>query len=119
MDDERYVSVEMSIIGSLLEVREMQAGRLPKPTPEDFFAHIDEMVEQEKMSEKGKEDFQMEHNKDYISVEQSIIGSLIEVKAMQAGRLPKKTWKEFLDELRAEDEREERNANHIDAQLRS
>ena len=46
----------------------------------------------------------MEPNKDYISVEQSIIGSLIEVKAMQAGMLPKKTWKEFLAELRAEDE---------------
>ncbi len=45
---ERYIPVEMSIVGSLLEIREMQAGRLPKPTLEDFFAHIDEVIEQEK-----------------------------------------------------------------------
>ena len=110
MDDERYISVEMSIIGSLLEIREMRAGRLPEPTLEEFFAHIDALIEQEKNSE---EDLQMESNKDYISVEQSIIGSLIEVKAMQAGMLPKKTWKEFLAELRAEDEKEKHNANPV------
>ena len=34
---ERYIPVEMSILGSLLEIREMQAGRMPKPTLEDFF----------------------------------------------------------------------------------
>ena len=45
---ERYIPVEMSILGSLLEIREMQAGRMPKPTLEDFFAHIDEVIEQEK-----------------------------------------------------------------------
>ncbi|MBD3879982.1 MAG: hypothetical protein SR1Q5_09980 [Quinella sp. 1Q5] len=45
---ERYIPVEMSIVGSLLEIRDMQAGRLPKPTLEDFFAHIDEVIEQEK-----------------------------------------------------------------------
>ena len=45
---ERYIPIEMSIVGSLLEIREMQAGRLPKPTLEDFFAHIDELIEQEK-----------------------------------------------------------------------
>ena len=45
---ERYIPVEMSILGSLLEIREMQAGRLPKPTLEDFFAHIDDLIEQEK-----------------------------------------------------------------------
>ena len=61
----------------------------------------------------------MENAGDYISIEQSIIDSLIEVKAMQAGILSKKTWKEFLTELRAEDKEEERNANHIDSQLRS
>lgn len=47
-DDKRYIPVEMSILGSLLEIREMQAGRLPKPSLEDFFAHIDELIEQEK-----------------------------------------------------------------------
>jgi len=41
---ERYIPVEQSIIGSLLEVREMIAGRLPKPTLEDFFAEIDEDI---------------------------------------------------------------------------
>ena len=45
---ERYIPVEMSILGSLLEIREMRAGRMPKPTLEDFFAHIDEVIEQEK-----------------------------------------------------------------------
>ena len=43
---ERYIPVEMSILGSLLEIREMQAGRLPKPTLEDFFAHIEEVIKQ-------------------------------------------------------------------------
>ena len=45
---ERHMPIEMSILGSLLEIREMQAGRMPKPTLEDFFAHIDEVIEQEK-----------------------------------------------------------------------
>ena len=51
----------------------------------------------------------------YIPVEMSILGSLLEIREMQAGRMPKKTWKEFLAELRAEDEQEEYNANHNDA----
>ena len=41
----------------------------------------------------------------YIPVEQSIIGSLLEVKEMRAGRMPKKSWREFFKKLRAEDER--------------
>ncbi len=45
---ERYIPVEMSILGSLLEIREMRAGRLPEPSLEDFFAEIDELIEQEK-----------------------------------------------------------------------
>lgn len=44
----------------------------------------------------------------YIPVEQSIIGSLLEVREMRAGRKPETTWKEFSRELRAEIEREER-----------
>ena len=59
----------------------------------------------------------MENIKDYISIEKSIIDSLIEVRDIQAGRLPKKTWKEFLAELREDDEQEKRDANLIDAQL--
>ena len=38
----------------------------------------------------------------YIPVEKSIIGSLLEVREMRAGRKPETTWDEFLDELRAE-----------------
>ena len=41
---ERYIPVEQSIIGSLLEVREMIAGSLPKPTLEDFFSEIDDDI---------------------------------------------------------------------------
>ena len=59
----------------------------------------------------------MEPTKDYISIEKSIINSLIEVRDIQAGRLPKKTWKDFLAELREEDEQEKKNANLIDAKL--
>ena len=59
----------------------------------------------------------MENIKDYISIEKSIIDSLIEVRDIQAGRLPKKTWKEFLAELREDDDREKQNENLIDAQL--
>jgi len=32
----------------LLEIRDMRAGRLPEPSLEDFFAEIDELIEQEK-----------------------------------------------------------------------
>ena len=42
-----YISVEQSIIGSLIEVKMMQAGLLPEPTLEDFFAHIEEIIKQE------------------------------------------------------------------------
>ncbi len=44
---ERYIPVEMSIVGSLLEIREMRAGRLPEPSLKDFFAHIEEVIKQE------------------------------------------------------------------------
>ena len=42
-----YISVEQSIIVSLIEVKMMQAGILSKPTLEDFFAHIEELIAQE------------------------------------------------------------------------
>lgn len=45
---ERYIPIEMSIVGSLLEIRDMRAGKIPEPSLEDFFAHIDEVIEQEK-----------------------------------------------------------------------
>ncbi len=50
----------------------------------------------------------------YIPVEQSIIGSLLEVREMIAGRLPKRSWDDFAAELRAEAtkiEAEEQNNN--------
>ena len=59
----------------------------------------------------------MEKTKEYISIEKSIIDSLIEVRDIQAGRLPKKTWKDFLAELRENDEQEKQDANLIDAKL--
>ncbi len=48
---ERYIPVEMSIVGSLLEIREMRAGRLPEPSLEDFFAEMNALIEQEKANE--------------------------------------------------------------------
>ena len=52
----RYISVEQSIIGALKEVREMQAGRLPKQTLEEFFAELNAEIraEEKKMSKKLK-----------------------------------------------------------------
>lgn len=44
----------------------------------------------------------------YIPVEQSIIQSLKQVREIQAGRLPKKNWREFFKELREKDKMEER-----------
>jgi len=46
-----YISVEKSIIGSLIEVKMMQAGLLSEPTLEDFFAHIEEVIKQEEENE--------------------------------------------------------------------
>lgn len=51
-----YISVEQSIIDSLIEVKLMQEGKLPKLTLEDFFAHLDEMVEQEKANENNPDE---------------------------------------------------------------
>ena len=47
----------------------------------------------------------------YIPVEQSIIESLKQVREMRAGRMPKKSWREFFAELDAEDELERHNEN--------
>ena len=46
-----YISVEQSIIGSLIEVKMMQQGLLSKPTLEDFFAHIEEVIKEEEAHE--------------------------------------------------------------------
>ena len=46
-----YISVEQSIIGSLIEVKMMQAGLLSEPKLEDFFAHIEEIIKQEEKND--------------------------------------------------------------------
>ena len=38
---ERYIPVELSILGSLLEIREMRAGRLPEKSWEEVRAEIE------------------------------------------------------------------------------
>ena len=55
-----------------------------KTTPKDFVENDDEEYER------------------YIPVEKSIIESLKQVREMQAGRLPKKSWREVRAEIEAE-----------------
>ena len=58
----------------------------------------------------------------YIPVEQSILGSLREIREMRAGRLPEKTWQEVRAEIESEiamEEREELNAHHSHKALQS
>ena len=59
---------------------------------------------------------QMENNERYIPVEMSILGSLLEIREMRAGRVPERTWKEVLAEIEAEIAAEESanlNEHHI------
>ena len=51
---ERYIPVEQSIIGSLLEIREMQAGRMPKKNWRQLFAELEAEEESEKINEKRR-----------------------------------------------------------------
>ena len=51
MNNERYISVEKSIINACREVKEMRSGKLAEPTLEDFFAEMNNLVEQEKFNE--------------------------------------------------------------------
>ena len=53
----------------------------------------------------------------YMPVEMSILGSLLEIREMRAGKKPEKTWDEFLAELHAEDEQEELNASRTNVAL--
>lgn len=51
----------------------------------------------------------------YIPVEMSILGSLLEIREMRAGRMPEKTWQEVRAEIEAEiatEEREELNGHY-------
>lgn len=65
-------------------------------------------VAEDKLTPQEISDDDEEEYERYIPVEQSIIIALNQVREMQAGRLPKKSWREFFKELRAEDESEER-----------
>ena len=51
---ERYIPVEQSIIIALKQVREIQAGRLPKKGWRELFAELDEDEETEKYNEKNR-----------------------------------------------------------------
>ena len=55
MDDDRYISVEQSIIDACREVREMRAGRLPERSLEDFLVELQQMIEEEKSKSDDEE----------------------------------------------------------------
>ncbi|MBR0262088.1 MAG: hypothetical protein IJQ85_09895 [Selenomonadaceae bacterium] len=48
---ERYIPVEMSILGSLLEIREMRAGRLPEKTWQEVRAEIEAEIAAEESAQ--------------------------------------------------------------------
>ena len=50
MNDERYISVEKSIINACREVKEMRAGNLPEPGLENFFAEMNNLIKQEQIN---------------------------------------------------------------------
>ena len=50
-----YISVEQSIINSLIEVKMMQAGLLSEPTLEDFFAHIEKIIKEEEENDSNSD----------------------------------------------------------------
>ena len=58
-----------------------------------------DIAEEKLNAQENSEDEEYER---YIPVEQSIIGSRLEVREMIAGRMPKRTWDEFAAELREE-----------------
>ena len=57
----------------------------------------EEKLTPQEISEEDEEEYER-----YIPVEQSIIIALKQVREMQAGRLPKKTWREVRAEIEAE-----------------
>ena len=48
--EDRYISVESSIIDACKEVKEMREGKLSEPKLEDFFAEMKNLIEQEKLN---------------------------------------------------------------------
>ena len=51
---ERYIPVEQSIIGSLLDIREMRAGRMPEQTWDEFAAELRAVVAEVEAEERAK-----------------------------------------------------------------
>lgn len=64
--------------------------------------------------------FHMSKDERYISIEQSIVDSFSEIREMEAGRMPERTWdelkakleREFAEELE-EEERNELHGNNL------
>ena len=54
-DDERYISIEQSIIDSFKEIREMEAGRLPKRTWDELKAELEQEFADELEAERRQE----------------------------------------------------------------
>lgn len=50
MNEERYISVEKSIINACREVKEMCAEKLSEPALEDFFTEMNSLIEREKFN---------------------------------------------------------------------
>ncbi len=47
MNDERYISIEQSIIDSFTEIKEMEAGRLPERTWDELKAKLEKEFAEE------------------------------------------------------------------------
>lgn len=47
MNDERYVSIEQSIIDSFTEIKEMEEGRLPERTWDELKANLEKEFAEE------------------------------------------------------------------------
>ena len=54
-EDERYISIEQSIIDSCKEIREMEAGLMPKSTWDELKAELEKEFAEELEEERRKE----------------------------------------------------------------
>ena len=55
MNDERYISIEQSIIDSFTEIKEMEAGRLPERTWDELKAKLEKEFAEELEEERRQE----------------------------------------------------------------
>ncbi|MBQ6296503.1 MAG: hypothetical protein IJK81_02195 [Selenomonadaceae bacterium] len=55
MNDERYVSIEQSVIDSFTEIKEMEAGRLPERTWDELKAKLEKEFAEELEEERRQE----------------------------------------------------------------